>query len=123
MQNPSYTYTIPGTYAVSLSVSNGISTDAETKTAYIIVQGVGIEEKGFEDEIRLFPVPSNERLSIESPVDINSIRITDLSGKVVYENTTTGNKITIDLTNLHKGVYLLYIETPMGNAVKKFTAN
>ncbi|MEZ5017318.1 MAG: PKD domain-containing protein [Flavipsychrobacter sp.] len=35
--NPSTIYTVPGTYTVSLTVSNGTSTDVETKTAYITV--------------------------------------------------------------------------------------
>ncbi len=36
-QNPSYTYTNPGTYTVSLTVSNQCGLDTETKTDYITV--------------------------------------------------------------------------------------
>ncbi|MFZ7122771.1 MAG: PKD domain-containing protein [Bacteroidota bacterium] len=37
LQNPSYSYANPGVYTVTLTVSNGSSTDSETKTNYITV--------------------------------------------------------------------------------------
>ncbi len=36
-QNPTYEYTVPGTYTVSLTVSDGVTDDTETKTDYIVV--------------------------------------------------------------------------------------
>ena len=36
-QNPSYTYSTPGVYTVSLTVSDGADSDSETKTDYITV--------------------------------------------------------------------------------------
>ena len=36
-QNPIWTFTEPGTYSVSLTVSNGLTSDTEVKTAYITV--------------------------------------------------------------------------------------
>ncbi len=38
-QNPSYTYSTPGTYSVTLTVSDGVSTKSVTKASYIIVLG------------------------------------------------------------------------------------
>jgi len=37
LQNPSATYIVPGTYTVSLTVTNAAGSDVETKTAYITV--------------------------------------------------------------------------------------
>lgn len=39
-QNPSVTYNTAGTYAVTLSVTNAVGSDVETKTAYITVNDV-----------------------------------------------------------------------------------
>jgi len=36
-QNPSYSYTVAGTYSVSLTATNADGSDAETKTGYIVV--------------------------------------------------------------------------------------
>lgn len=41
LQNPTHTYTNPGTYSVSLTVSGLGSSDAETKTDYIEISSVG----------------------------------------------------------------------------------
>ncbi|MDX9856686.1 MAG: PKD domain-containing protein [candidate division Zixibacteria bacterium] len=40
-QNPSYTYTTPGTYSVSLTASNAFGSDVETKSGYITVSEAG----------------------------------------------------------------------------------
>jgi PKD repeat protein/uncharacterized protein YfaP (DUF2135 family) len=122
-QNPVYNYTTPGVYTVSLTVGNGISNDTETKTAYITAQGVGVEESGLAEKIVLYPVPVSDILFIESPVKISSIKITDLSGKIVLENACSGEKVAVGLSNLTRGLYLVYIHTVSGNVIKKFTVN
>jgi PKD repeat protein len=40
-QNPSHTYTAPGVYTVALTSGDGVDSDTETKTGYIIVDGTG----------------------------------------------------------------------------------
>jgi PKD repeat protein/uncharacterized protein YfaP (DUF2135 family) len=122
-QNPVYSYTTPGTYNVSLTVGNGISNDTETKTAFIIVQSVGVSESGIAEKIRLYPVPVSDILTIDSPVEISSIRITDLSGKIVLENSCSGSKISVGLNDLTRGVYLIYLTTTSEDVIKKFTVN
>lgn len=37
LQNPTYTYTAPGTYTVTLTASNADGSDVETKVAYVTV--------------------------------------------------------------------------------------
>lgn len=39
VQNPTVTYAMPGTYAVTLTASNGNGPDTETRTAYVTVSG------------------------------------------------------------------------------------
>ena len=40
-QNPTHRYTSPGTYTVTLTATNAVSTDTETKAAYITVTSTG----------------------------------------------------------------------------------
>jgi PKD repeat protein len=40
LQNPSHTYSTPGTYTVSLTVTNSNGSDTETKTSYITVSPI-----------------------------------------------------------------------------------
>lgn len=48
IENPTVTYAAPGTYAVSLTASNGGNTQSETKTAYITVLPEGASLPFFE---------------------------------------------------------------------------
>jgi PKD repeat protein len=52
LQHPSYVYTTPGTYTVTLTASNAFGSDGETKSAYVTVSEAGawtvITYDGFE---------------------------------------------------------------------------
>jgi PKD repeat protein len=47
-QNPSHTYTLAGTYTVSLVASNGFGQDTETKVGYVTVTATGEQQIAFD---------------------------------------------------------------------------
>ncbi len=49
-QNPTYTYTRPGTYTVRLSITSSAGTDSENKPDYVVVSSPGEGEGGEEGE-------------------------------------------------------------------------
>ena len=66
-----------------------------------------------ENLIRVFPNPSNGVLFVDNGnylmMDKYSIQITDLQGKVLYNEEVRSQRNEIDLKNFVKGVYLLNI--------------
>ena len=86
---------------------------------------VGVSENSTNDFI-MYPNPSNGRFKLIFSDDENSavkISITDISGRVESEYTyfpdAGSNEITIDKTNLSKGVYLLNLaSTSMKSTIK-----
>jgi hypothetical protein len=68
-----------------------------------------IGELGSE-KISVFPVPSQGSITIESKVNINNIKIFDLTGKCVLNvNTGNENNYKMELPSLNDGLYLLQI--------------
>jgi len=68
-----------------------------------------------EEEIVLsYNNPVGNRLSIESPYQIETLRVFDLMGKQVLHKTPNQQKLTLDTFTLAPGAYLLRVETPEG---------
>jgi PKD repeat protein len=65
-QNPSHTYTAPGTYTVNLTVSNGIDSDSEVKTAYITVTAPPAPEANFTAALTSGDVPLSVQFTDKS---------------------------------------------------------
>ena len=63
--------------------------------------------------------PVGNRLSIESPYQIETLRVFDLMGKMVLHKTPQQQKLTLNTFNLAAGAYLLRIETPEGQQTVK----
>lgn len=60
--------------------------------------------------VSVYPNPANERLTIKSLETIKNISITDMQGKIVYQNDfKEGNLQTIDVTPFAKGIYTISI--------------
>ncbi|MFZ6052498.1 T9SS type A sorting domain-containing protein [Halocola ammonii] len=61
------------------------------------------------EEVILYPNPTNGRLSIECPSIITSLKVLDLTGRLIRELDPKANQI--NLSDLPVGTYVLQIET------------
>lgn len=71
-------------------------------------------------KIKVYPNPSSRYVIIESENDIQKLTLSDVSGKIV---DVRYNQNSIDLSELKKGIYFLYIETNREQLIKKITRN
>ncbi len=112
--NASYTATNNGNYAVI--VTAGACSDT---SACINITNVGIIENNFENELILFPNPTNGDFSVDLGKNYNSVTttITDLSGKLIQSSTHTDSQLLNLNLKQPAGVYLLIIESEGQKAV------
>lgn len=73
-------------------------------------------------KLSAFPIPTNKILNIVNPGNgANKIQVYDTTGKLVVDKSfsTSENKISIDVENLPKGIYIYKV----GELSSKFTKN
>jgi len=80
----------------------------------IVVIVVHIEATAINDmssDIKLYPVPANDRLNIEINEDFASAeaQILDLTGKVIKSKKLNGRNDQMDLSGIDSGIYLIKI--------------
>jgi hypothetical protein len=63
-------------------------------------------------DVLLFPNPTAGSFTLELPFSLenNKLLITDLNGKIVVENVFSGSSISVDVSSLMNGCYILQIE-------------
>ena len=72
------------------------------------------------DEILLYPNPANQTISISSNYGVYGVTISDLFGKIVFNNSFTKTNIKeINLEHLSKGVYIVKISAETQNYSRK----
>ena len=70
----------------------------------------------------IYPNPVNDKLYIETEVEIEEVAVYTITG-VIAGQQTTGNgqqSMSIDVTNLNSGVYFVKVVTENGEVVKRF---
>ncbi len=108
-------------YVVVVSDTNG----CKKSTQIYVGSTLAIEEEELEF-ITFYPNPVEDILNIETLVDINKIAVVDLSGKICKQVDFIRNLNTIfsiDLHQLEKGVYYLYVQRNGLNNQYKFLKN
>ena len=102
----------------SITCSNVISNLIDKN--FIATAIVGIDEiLDKEQQIKVFPNPTTDLLSIESQEIITSLKLFDLKGKMLSEIRPNTNKATLQLGNYSQGIYILHILTGKENAIRK----
>jgi hypothetical protein len=80
-------------------------------TFSITVSPVGIEEITVK-QIKIYPNPVNDLLSIETEVSgPYFIEISSLNGQILYSSSMVGSSQQIDLSTFQKGVYLVKVRS------------
>lgn len=108
VQNPAgIIYSIPGTYEVSLTVTNIYGSDSVTKTCYIeVIQASDIDESDATHGVTVYPNPVSEYFQINTPGSC-TLSCFDFQGKCILPDLIFNTNIKVDVTNWKPGVYLL----------------
>ena len=86
----------------------------------IKTQGVGVNNVLAQNDVKLYPNPAKEMVTIEVAYGTkNVITIMDLSGKII--ETIQSNKVmtNLNLNNLQSGIYFVNIYNENGSITKK----
>jgi hypothetical protein len=72
------------------------------------------------NDVYLFPNPANHELIISNMIAIETLRIYDSSGQVVKQLSVDSKKMTVDVTNLPSGNYILELKGDNNSVTKQF---
>ncbi len=105
--NPIHHYANPGTYQVSLIITNSCGSDTVTKQIIIT------EINNYRNKIKIYPNPAHNKLIINSSLIIKNIKIIDITGKITTNITINKTKEyqQIDIEALKPGIYFIKITT------------
>jgi len=129
LTDPTYTYTVSGTYNVSLYAydCSGNICDSISQSVTVNCSGSSIEYNSLINSLNVYPNPFNENLFIEFTIEDQlkvELLITDLLGKQIelqdLGELIPGKQIvTWANKNLTEGIYLLHLKTAKGDITKK----
>ena len=88
-----------------------------------IVLGTGVKNNPLQS-IKVYPVPANDRLFIQSPVQgAMQITLLDQTGRVCRNMHSTTNSTEMNVADLSSGIYFLRFETENNTITKKVILN
>ena len=108
-----FTFAVPSStglhaYTYTAENENGCLIDT---TIYVYVDFPYNVESPNNDNYKIFPNPVNDKINIISnSIDIEKVQILDVTGKIVKQlETKQLNNISIDISDLKKGIYFIKI--------------
>ena len=99
--DPSFIASSNGNYAVEMS--NGNCRDTSNCLAFLSLGLHTITSNQF----KVYPIPANEILIIESEFSNLPIRILDAQGRLIFETTSSSKRMEIDVRLLQSGLYFM----------------
>jgi hypothetical protein len=104
LQNPDYTFPIPGYYDVTLTATSDLGCTSSITQLVTAIDIIELDNRSFH----IFPNPANDFIQIESNVHTVG-RITDVTGRILTENfIIQANQVTtFDVSTLATGYYFL----------------
>ncbi len=119
-QNPSYTYTDPGVYTVTLVASNDAGADTLEVADLITVNEVNSVASFDAGMLSIYPNPSTGMVTIELPAGLTgNLVISDMTGKEVMTRAIFGYEPTLQVEIDDPGMYLFMLQTQQSTMYNK----
>lgn len=111
-----------GNYDVTgLAMRYNTTVEIASRTLNDLSIVTGIENVSQRDLIRLYPVPATSSLNLSSVPGLKSVDILDITGRVIRTvNTSSDELISIPVSSLRRGTYIMKINTTEGTVVRRF---
>lgn len=100
-------------------VIDGNATGCNSSEEILDLCELSIEEISDENQITLYPVPTNQilNISVQNSTKIESVNVYDMTGKLVLSSINFESKINI--SHLNSGTYLVSVKTNKGIHTEK----
>lgn len=116
-QNPVVNYRIPGTYDVSLTVSDGLTQNTTVKSAYIVVDYCMNTTMKAREAVNVYPNPSSNNFTADllGLTGKVTLRVYDQTGKLCQDaQVTAPTVVPIDMNRYNPGIYVLKVQNNNG---------
>jgi hypothetical protein len=121
---------------ISFPFTKGTSTSTTTPIGDALISGItltwtptqaGVNDIIIKPEVTIYPNPTNGIFNMAFKNDVNSIRVVDILGKVVYSekiaSALADTTKRIDLSNLNNGLYIVSVSNDNGTSNYKVILN
>ncbi len=117
-QNPTITYNSEGEFSVTLTVSNEFGSDTYIAEDFISVI-TGIEDK--KDDIYIHPNPASNFVVLQADNIIKKVELFDMLGKKVLSEKFNSKGVTLNISNISNGFYIIKTTTKNKTFESKIT--
>ena len=84
---------------------------------YIRITNVSVDEQSLVNA-KLYPNPTSGQLSIEAE-GMTEVSVYDLVGQRLMQIVTADGKVSLDMSQLHNGIYFIKVNTAKGSATQR----
>jgi photosystem II stability/assembly factor-like uncharacterized protein len=119
---PPIQYILPGSWNVSLTVTGDLGSTTTTKSGYIHVGTIGINEHS-KASISVYPNPVTDVMNIIATSNMQEIQVLNLLGEVLLNQTINTKSFSMNTSDLKAGFYNLKIKMSDGYINKKIVKN
>lgn len=88
-----------------------------TNTTYNINTSLGVNEAAVQSIV--YPNPFQQQVTVRAKSVIESVSVSDMSGKLLFTQTGESNEMQLDLGSYAGGIYLLNIQTQSGTETRR----
>lgn len=99
----------------AMAVAPDMTESDVVEFTYIVATPTSIEEIALNGEIQVFPLPIRDKLNVRAGgKTIKNVTVSSMKGVVVAESTKAATKITLDVSPIPTGLYIINVTTEDG---------
>lgn len=110
-EDGTYYYKVTAYYA-DIDCESDFAFAEDSTDDFVMVEVVSINEDA-DNKIKLYPNPAKDNIKVEAE-RISSLTIINMTGQIVLKHDVCSDEVTLDISTLESGMYLLRIDTESG---------